>query len=73
MRISFIVANIDTFHFLVNPHVTHALFVAHVVHLSYEDHRRASFQFIVLLKVQISFRYTRSLHCKPRFYKAMTL
>ncbi|MFS7913992.1 hypothetical protein Hanom_Chr02g00148191 [Helianthus anomalus] len=58
MRISFIVANIYPFHFLVNPHVTHELFVAHVVHLSYEDHRRASLQFVVLSKVQISFRYT---------------
>ncbi|MFS7957639.1 hypothetical protein Hanom_Chr07g00668741 [Helianthus anomalus] len=58
MRISFIVANIDLFHFLVNLHGTHALFVVHVVHLSYEDHRKASFQFVVLSKVQISFCYT---------------
>ncbi|KAJ0546982.1 hypothetical protein HanIR_Chr08g0366991 [Helianthus annuus] len=58
MRISFILAIIDLFHFLINPHVTHALFVVHVVHLSYENPRRASFQFVVLSKVQISFRYT---------------
>ncbi|KAJ0466457.1 hypothetical protein HanIR_Chr14g0672381 [Helianthus annuus] len=30
MRISFIVANIDSFHFLINPHAPHALFVTHV-------------------------------------------
>ncbi|MFS7980970.1 hypothetical protein Hanom_Chr10g00945441 [Helianthus anomalus] len=58
MRISFIVENIDLFHFLVNSHITHALFVVHVIHLNYEDHRRASSQFVMLSKVQISFCYT---------------
>ncbi|KAJ0867916.1 hypothetical protein HanRHA438_Chr12g0568621 [Helianthus annuus] len=57
MKISFIVANIDLFYFLVNLHGAHALFVVHVVHLSYKDHRKASFH-VVLLKVQISFCYT---------------
>ncbi|KAJ0521133.1 hypothetical protein HanIR_Chr10g0467371 [Helianthus annuus] len=72
MRISFIVANIDLFHFLVNPHVTHALFVAHMIPLLYEDHWRASFRFIILSKIKYHF-VIFDFYCKPHYCKTMTL
>ncbi|KAJ0495851.1 hypothetical protein HanIR_Chr12g0613561 [Helianthus annuus] len=70
MRISFIVANIDLFHFLVNPHFTHALFVAHVVRLIYKDPWRASFEFIIFIKssniisLYLIFAFINHVYCK---------
>ncbi|KAF5812681.1 hypothetical protein HanXRQr2_Chr03g0089251 [Helianthus annuus] len=68
MRISFIVANIDLFHFLVNPHFTHALFVAHVVRLIYEDHWRALFQFVIkssnIISLYLIFAFINHVYCK---------
>ncbi|KAJ0435101.1 hypothetical protein HanIR_Chr17g0889501 [Helianthus annuus] len=70
MNISFIVANIDLFHFLVNPHITHALFVVYVIRLLYKRPLEGFIPICYFIQTQISFRF---LYCEPHYCKTVTL